>query len=113
MENLFSNGEAHGWLLLISDQRQINIEQVFCGLDVTGNKAVEHLHEHLGIRESRHCAIGTSTQFERVVERTVPDKNTDAPNSLLLRLVPYRGDLSEPGTIFVLQHDHLWIGLHE
>ena len=69
---------------LVPHERQIEIEEIFGAFRIAGKKPFEHFNQHLGIRESRHGAVSAALQFERIIERAVPDENTHAANTLLL-----------------------------
>ena len=106
-QDLLAHGQAVSGLLLVDDQRQVGVEQVFGAVTVAGHEPLVHLDQHVGEREARHRAVGAARPG------TAGSRGRRCPTSTLTRAQPVAlavgadaRQLVEAGAVFELEHHH-------
>ncbi len=103
-QNLLAHSKPEARLLLMANQRQVDIEQVFRLVAAAGRKQRAHGHQHLGIGKTCHDAVCAAREFLRHIQSAVADHDADIASRGAIACLADLRELLQARTVFVLEH---------
>ena len=93
LQDILADREADALLLLVTDEREVGIEEIVRGVSLARVRELDDIDQHVWECIAGHCAVGSPLHLEVEKEAAVAGEDGDRTESAVTLKPAQRGDL--------------------